>query len=506
MSGWTRWALGLILVASTIFGVAGRADAQVRGGTLRVGLEGDFTTLDLPYYTMPPELAVFRAVFNTLVAIDANLKVVPELAESWKWDNDTTLTLKLRKGVKFHDGTDFDAAAVKFNIERLMDEANKSRLRSEVAEVKAVEVIDPHTVRFVLKYPNVAFLTILGHAPGMMPSPTAIKKLGKDIARAPVGTGPFRFVEWLKDDHLTVERFDKYWEPGRPYLDRVIFRPMPDDTVRVLNLKSGALDFADKVEPKDVAGFKSRRDIVYMESPGLNYIMIRLNMGKPPFDNRAVRQALAYSIDRESIVKSLFFGTAVVTPGPISPASWAYSPTLKGYPRDIAKAKALLAGAGKAGGVKAELQVLPSPLYLQMAQAIKAQAAEAGIDLALVSLEIGKMMENSLSGAYEGMLSYRTAREDPDGATYRDFHSTGPFNRMKYNNPKVDELLVKARMTSAMEERKALYLQLQQIVSDDAPMVFIATLPTVQAMTARLKNFTHYPNMTVRFGDVWLEK
>jgi peptide/nickel transport system substrate-binding protein len=506
MGAWTRWMVVSLLVASTTCSYATWADAQVRGGTLRVGLEGELTTLDLPYYTIPPELAVFRAVFNTLVFIDANLKVVPELAESWKWDNETTLTMKLRKGVKFHDGTDFDAAAVKFNIERLLDDATKSRLKSEVADVKSVEVMDPHTVRFVLKYPNVAFLTVLGHAPGMMPSPTAIKKYGKDSARHPVGTGPFKFVEWLKDDHLTVERFDKYWEPGAPYLDRVIYKPMPDDTVRVLNLKSGTLDFADKVEPKDVAGIKSRRDLVYLESPGLNYIMIRINMGKPPFDNKAVRQALAYSIDRESIVKSLFFGTAVVTPGPISPASWAFSPTLKGYPRDIAKAKSLLASAGKSGGLKAELQALPSPLYLQIAQAIKAQAAEAGLDLSIVSLEVGKLMDNSISGAYEAMLSYRTAREDPDGATYRDFHSTGPFNRMKYNNPKVDELLVKARMTPNTDERKALYLQLQQIVADDVPMVFIATLPTGQAMTAKLKNYVHYPNMTVRLGDVWLEK
>jgi peptide/nickel transport system substrate-binding protein len=493
-------------VASTIFSADGWAGAQVRGGTLRVGLESDFTTLDPHFYTMPSELAVFRAVFNTLVGFDASLKIVPELAESWKWDSETSLTLRLRKSVKFHDGTDFDAAAVKFTIDRLMDEAQKSRLRAEISEVKAVEVVDPHTVRFVLQYPSAGFLATLGQAPGMMMSPAAVRKLGKDFARAPVGTGPFRFVEWLKDDHLTVERFDGYWEAGRPHLDRVIFRPLPEENVRVLNLKTGTLDFVDKVEPKNVAGLKARRDVAYVESPGLNYIMIRINTGKPPFDNRAARQALAYSIDREAIVKGLLFGTGRITNGPISPASWAYSATLPGYPRNVAKAKALLRDAGKPGELRAELQVIPSPLYMQMAQAIKAQAAEAGLDLALVSMEIGKMMQNSLSGAYEAMLSYRTGREDPDGATFRDFHSTGPFNRMKYNNPKVDELLVKARMTSAMEDRKGLYLQIQQIVSEDAPMIFIATMPTGQAMSVRVKNFTHYPNMTVKLGDVWLEK
>ena len=480
--------------------------AQVKGGTLRVRLAGDLTSLDPAFNTTPPERHVLHQVLNTLVGVDDKLHVVPELAESWKWEGDTTLALKLKKGIKFHDGTDFDAAAVKFNIDRLLDPETKSRMRGEIGEVKAVEVVDSHTVRLLLKYPSVGLLATLAQAPGMILSPASIKKLGKDVARQPVGTGPFKFVEWMRDDHITVERFDGYWEKGLPYLDKIIFRPLPDTSVAVVNLKTNTLDLIDGVEPKDVAGVKARRDLAYVESPGVNYYMIRLNMSQPPFDSKAVRQALAYSIDRDSIAKGVFFGTVPVAPGPITPASWAYSKDLKGISRDIPKAKALLAEAGKAGGVKFEMQLPPSPLFVRLGEVIKAQAADAGLDIALSTTEGGKMMANSLSLNYQAMLSFRTGREDPDGSTYRDFHSEGPFNRMKYNNPKMDALLVKARSTFSQEERKALYLQIQQLVVEDAPMVFLVVMPTGQAMTAKLKGFTHYPTMDLYLKSTWLEK
>jgi peptide/nickel transport system substrate-binding protein len=485
---------------------AAPAPAQVRGGTLRVRLAGECVTLDPVHNTTPPERHVFHQVLNTLVGVDDKMHVVPELAEAWKWESDTLLTLKLRKGVKFHDGTDFDAAAVKFNLDRLLDPETKSRLRGELGEVKAVEVVDASTVRLQLKYPSVGLLATLAQAPGMIVSPAAVKKLGRDVARYPVGTGPFKFVEWVRDDRIVVERFDGYWEKGLPYLDRIVFRPLPDTSVATVNLRAGSVDLVDTVEPKDVAGIKARRDLAHVESPGVNYYMIRLNMGQAPFDSRPVRLALANSIDREALAKGLFFGTVPVAPGPITPASWAYSKDLKGIGRDLPRARALLAEAGKAGGVKFEMQTPPTPIVVRMGEAIKAQAAEAGLDITLAPTESAKMMQNSLSYNYQAMLSFRTGREDPDGSTYRDFHTEGPFNRMKYSNPRMDALLVKARSTFSLEERKALYFQIQQLVLEDSPMVFLLVMPTGQAMTARLKGFTHYPTMDLYLKSVWLEK
>jgi len=499
-------ALGILGVAALLVAGAASAQTPVRGGTLRVATASDHTTLDPHFATMANELNIFHAVLNTLVGVDRNLHLMPELAESWKWDTETTLTLALRKGVKFHDGTDFDAAAVKFNIDRLMDPATKSRLASQIDEVKAVEVVEPHMVRFLLKYPSAGLVATLSHVPGMMMSPTAVKKFGKDIARAPVGTGPFKFVEWVRDDHLTVERFDGYWDKGKPYLDRVVFRPIPDTNVAVIALKTAAADVVTVVEPKDVAGLRGRRDIVYAESPGLNYYMIRLNVSQPPFDNRTVRLAFAHAIDRESIAKGLFFGAVRVATGPITAASWAYSPEIKAYGRDVAKAKALLGEAGKAGGVKFEMQSLPNPIVRRIGEVVKAQAAEIGLDITLAPMEAAKMMQNSLSMNYQAMLSYRSGREDPDGSTYRDFHTTGAFNRMKYSNAKMDELLLRARTTSVPEERKALYAQVQKLVLDDSPMIFLVEMPTGQAVSAKVKNFVHYPNMYVKLAGVWLEK
>jgi peptide/nickel transport system substrate-binding protein len=482
------------------------AEAQAKGGTLRVRLASDPGSLDPAFNTSPPERHVLHQVLNTLTGVDDKLHIVPELAESWKWDGDTTLVMKLRKGIKFHDGTDFDAAAVKFNLDRILDPETKSRMRGEIGEVKGVEVVDSHTVRLLLKYPSVGLLATLAQAPGMIMSPTAMKKLGKDIARQPVGTGPFKFVEWVKDDRIVVERFDGYWEKGLPHLDKIIFKPIPDTSVAVVNLKTNTLDLIDGIEPKDVAGVKSRKDLVYMETPGVNYYMIRLNTSAPPFDNKLVRQALAYSIDREALAKGLFFGTVPVAAGPITPASWAYSKDVKGIGRDVAKAKALLAEAGKSGGGKFEMQMPPSPLFVRMGEAIKAQAAEAGFDIALAPTEGGKMMQNSLNLGYQGMLSFRTGREDPDGSTYRDFHTEGPFNRMKYSNPKMDALLVKARSTFSNDERKALYTQIQQLAVEDAPMVFLLVMPTGQAMSSMVKGFTHFPTMDLYLKTVSLEK
>lgn len=503
---WGRRTVGIVGVGLALVVNTSLADAQVRGGTLRVRVGADYTTLDPAHNTLPTERAVLHQVLNNLLGVDPQLHVVPELVESWKWENTTTLALALRKGVKFHDGTDFDAAAVKFNLERLLDPETKSRLRAELSEVKSVEVVDAHTARLHLKYPSVGLLATLAQAPGMILSPTAVKKLGKDIARSPVGTGPFRFVEWVRDDRTTVERFDGYWERGLPYLDRVVFRPVPDTSVAVLGLKTGTVDLIDGVEPKDVAGLRARRDLVYMESPGLNYYMIRLNLGQPPLDNRLVRLALAHTIDREAIAKGLFFGSVPVAQGPITPASWAYSKDLKGISRDVARAKALLAEAGKPGGVKFEMQTLTFPIVRQMAEVIKAQAAEAGIDITLAPGETGKLMQNSLTGNYQAMLSWRTGREDPDGSTFRDFHTEGTFNRMKYSNPKMDELLVKARSTFVIPERKALYLQIQKLVLEDSPMIFIVVMPTGQASSARVKGFTHYPNLEIFLRSTWLEK
>jgi ABC-type transport system substrate-binding protein len=202
-------------------------------------------------------------------------------------------------------------------------------------------------------------------------------------------------------------------EKGLPHLDKMIYRPIPDTNVAVVNLKSNTLDLIDGIEPKDVAGVKARRDLVYVESPGVNYYMIRLNTSQPPFDNKAVRQALAYSIDRDSIAKGIFLRTGPVAPGPITPASWAYSKDLEGISRDIPRARALLAEAGKAGGVKFEMQLPPSPLFVRLGEVIKAQAAEAGLDITLSTTESGKMMANSLNLNYQAMLSFRTGREDP---------------------------------------------------------------------------------------------
>jgi len=305
------------------------ADAPKRGGTLRVGLYVDAVTMDPHYSGSKVDRQVYFNIYNALVGLGPNLDIVPELAESWETPDPTTYIFKLRKGVKFHDGTDFDAKAVKVNFDRMMNPDNKSLRIGEVRSIDSVEVVDAATVKLRLKQPDSALLATLTDRAGMMISPAAIQKFGKDLARNPVGTGPFTYVRWQKDDHILLKRNDTYWERGKPYLDQVRYRVVLDDSVKVSALKAGELDLIDYVQPKDVAGLKSDASLNVVDVPSLAVWWFWLNSTKPPFDNKALREAFAYAIDIETIVKRLYLGVGCRPTGPSRPPA---GPTTAAFP------------------------------------------------------------------------------------------------------------------------------------------------------------------------------
>ena len=236
------------------------SEAQVRGGTLRVGMDADNTTMDPHRSTAAVDRQVYNNVYGKLVDIDAKFGIVPQLAESWQISNGgLTYVFKLRKGVKFHDGTDFNAEIVKWNFERMRDPALASPRRSEIAPIKEVKVVDPSTVEMTLSAPFAPLLTVLSDRAGMMVSRAAVEKFKDDFARNPVGTGPYRFVEWVKDDHLTIRRFDGYWDKDRVYLDEIIYRPIPDPSVRFTAIRTGQMDFMHQIRPRTSAPAKSEK-------------------------------------------------------------------------------------------------------------------------------------------------------------------------------------------------------------------------------------------------------
>ena len=315
---------------------------------LRVGLYVEAATMDPHLSGSKIDRQIYHNIFDPLVVIDDKLEVKPNLAESWQTPDPRTLIFKLRQGVKFHDGTDFNAEAAKINFDRMATEPKSVRKR-EVANIASAEVVDAYTLKLNLKQPDAPLLATLTDRAGMMISPAAIKKFGADLEHdiTGAGTGPFQFAEWVKDDHLLLKRNENYWnKDAGPYLEQVRYRPIPDDTVKLQSLQAGEIDVLDYLAPRNVPLAKTDTSLVVIDVPSLAAFWYQLNTTRPPFDNKALRQAVMYAIDTDAIVKGVWLGVGVPANGPISPSSWAYDESIKAVIRDLDKAKAKLTEAG----------------------------------------------------------------------------------------------------------------------------------------------------------------
>lgn len=487
------------------------AVAPVRGGTLRFGLDSDLTTMDPHMSTAAVDRRVYQSIYNPLVRLEKDLTIKPELAEKFEFTDPTTLVLTLRKGVKFHDGTDFNAKAVKVNFDRILNPDTKSPRATEIGTVKEVTVVDDFTIKLTLKNPDAALLAQLTDRAGMIISPAAIEKYGKDLARNPVGTGPFQFVEWVTGDHLSVKKFDGYWEKGEdgqplPYLDGVIYKPVTDATVRLTSLKTGTLDFIQAVAAKDVPALRTQKELVYSEVPGMEYQGLSINNKKPPFDKLEVRQAVAMAVDREALVKTILFDTAAPGQGPIAPSSWAYDPSVNVFKRDPAKAKELLQKAGLTLPVKFSCYVVNTPDGITFAQAVKEQLAEAGFQEELELLEFGTALAKYNNFEHTCFQIGWSGRPDPDGNTTSFLKTGGGLNRDQYSNPKVDELLDKARAVYDQAERKKLYTEALRTAVNEVAIVYLYWPLNIKVYSPRVNGFVHVPDGMERFKAVWLAK
>ncbi|HEX7124792.1 MAG TPA: ABC transporter substrate-binding protein [Thermodesulfobacteriota bacterium] len=496
--------LALALVA--ILAVAPGAFAQVKGGTIRIGMDADNTTMDPHLSTAAVDRQVYNNVYAKLVDIDAKLEIVPQLAESWDIrDGGTTYVFKLRRGVTFHDGTDFDASVVKWNFDRMMNPATASPRRSEIAPVKEVRVVDRHTVEIRLTAPFAPFLSVLSDRAGMMVSRAAVEKYGADYARNPVGAGPFRFVEWVKDDHLTLRRFDGYWEKDRPYLDEIVYRPIPDSSVRFTAMRTGQIDVMHQIHPKDVSAAMAERGLTVSQIPSLWWQGIYLNTRVAPFDVKALRQAIWYAIDRSVIHRVVWYGNGAVAFSPFPPSQWAHDPEFADWKRDVAKAKAKLAEGGMPNGFGFTMKGWNQPVQIQELQIIQAQLREIGVDMKVELLEFGKLLADTNSHNFVAVRLGWSGRPDPDGNAHPFLHSKGGLNRARYANPRMDELLDAARVASDLGTRKGLYREVTRIAAEDAPYVWLHHDPEIKVWSARVKGFEHVPDGMLRMKGVWLE-
>ena len=474
-----------------------------QGGAINVALHGEIDTIDPHQSVTIVGAQVYGNIVESLVTPNAALdNMEPELATDWTISDDgLTYTFNLRQGVKFHNGQDFTAADVIFSYNRIIDPDFPGADASSLSMIESVEAVDDHTVVFTLQFPFSAFLTKLEQL-WILPNDS-----GVDFEQELVGTGPFKFAEWVSGDHITLERFDEYWEEGLPYLDQVTYRPIPEDATKLVELKTGGLNFISNVPYKDVAELEADQNIAVYRTLGVVRDHLGFNVTKPPFDNAKVRQAMGYLIDREAIAAAILEGYALPSQIAIPETHWAFNPNVEGtYTFDPAKAKQLLEEAGFGDGFKASIKVSPTyPLEIKMAELIAEAAREIGVEFEIVQLEWSTWIEQVVSqGDYEAEIVLISGGIDPDDFFYQWHHSGEIFNIWRYSTDELDALLDEGRQAQSQDERKEIYAQVQDTLIEEAPMVHIVYRESVMASDAGVKGFTMTGREDMNWKHVWI--
>lgn len=489
-----------MLLSAVALAFAATAQAQ----TLRIGLAEDPDALDPTTARTFVGRIVFAALCDKLVDVDEQLNIVPQLATSWEWSADNkALTMKLRNDVVFHDGEKFDAAAVKFNIERhkTMQGSNRS---GELRPVTSVDVVDPNTVRFNLAAPFAPLMAALADRAGMMVSPKAAQTAGTSFAAKPVCAGPYRFVERVAQDRIVFERFPQYWDKGAVNFERITYTPIPDATVRLANLRSGQLDFIERVASSDIAALKNDTRFKVTRITEIGYQGITINIGKsdkaqanPLGKDARVREAFELSLDREGIVQVVMDGEATVGNQWVAPNNAFY---VKGLPlpkRDVAKAKALLQQAGVTNPSFTLMTPTTSDAQ-KIAQVVQAMAKEAGFDVKIQATEFATSLNLADKGDFEAYVLAWSGRADPDGNIYSFVGCKQPLNYAGICQSEIDEQLNAARTASNMAARQKAYEQVATRTLKDRPIVYLYHRNWLYAYNAKLSGIRSIPDGLLR--------
>jgi peptide/nickel transport system substrate-binding protein len=487
-------------------------DSASKKDTLVYGRGGDSTSLDPITTTEGETFKVTENIFETLLQYgDQDTTINPGLAEEWKASPDgLTYTFNLRKGVKFHDGTDFNADAVVFNFDRWMNgDADKfpyytmfGGYKGEEGHViKEVKAVDENTVQFVLTRPQAPFLKNIAMSPFGIASPTAVKKWGDDFRSNPVGTGPFKFVEWKQNDTITLEKNADYWQKGFPKLNKVIFRVIPENTARLNALTIGEIDVMDGLNNSDEATVKANGKLQVIERPSMNVGYIGLTTTRKPFDNKLVRQAINYAIDKKAIIDAFYGGKALAAVNPMPPSIEGYNEAIEPYPFDLEKAKALLKEAGMEKGFTMDLWAMPvarpyMPEAQKVAEVIQASLSKIGVTANIQSVDWATYLDKAAKGDFDAfMLGWTGDNGDPDNFIYTllDKDSIGSNNYSQYSSDPLHDILIKAQTETDQAKRNTLYKEAQVIVHEDAPWVPLVHSTPLLAAAKDVANYLPHP-------------
>jgi peptide/nickel transport system substrate-binding protein len=497
------------ILLGALFAAAIAASPAMAQTTLRVGLAEDPDNLDPTTAGSYVGRIVLASLCDKLFDIDGQLNIVPQLALSHDTSADgKTVTIKLRPNVKFQDGEPFNADAVKFTLERGLTKDDSKR-KAELSQIDKVEVVDPLTVKLLLKAPFSPLIAQLTDRAGMMVSPKAVKEAGDKFVNKPICAGPFRFAERVVQDHITLERFADYWDKDRIHVDRITYRPIPDSTVRLANLRAGALDVIERLLPTDIAEVKSDPKLkLLLPTPPIAYTGLTINLlntdrAKNPLgQNAKVRQALELTIDREAINNVVFNGA--YTPGNqwSAPGNQYYVQKFPIPKRDVAKAKALIKEAGVTPPITLEMMVPNQPDTKQVAEVLQAMAAEAGFDFKIRLTEFATSLDEAVKGNFQVYLIGWSGRVDPDQNVINHLGCNTPFNWGKYCNDTTQAALNEARAVNEPAGRKAAYEKALTQIDADKPLIYLYHQAYIFAYSAKLQGYKQAPDGIIRPQDI----
>lgn len=507
----------LRLFAALVLALLGAAPAlaQKPGGSLVIAQGVDAVTLDSHLVVDSPTFTVTSHIFENLFEYTPEGKIVPQLAESHAVSGDgLSWTLRLKKGVRFHDGTPLTAEAVEFNLERVLNPETKSTYRFLISRLTKIEAVDAATLRLTTDKPFAPMLAHLTHGAIAIQSPAAIKKHGKEYINFPTGTGPFRFKEWVRGDRLVLVRNGDYW--GRkPFVNELVFKPVPEGGSRVALIETGAAHVIVRVPPRDAPRLQALKDVEVVNTPSVRTIYIAFNMLKPPFTDLRVRQALNHAVNKRAIVQHILAGVGRPSDAPISPGIFGYRAVMT-YDYDPTKARRLLAEAGHPSGFKTELYC-PTGRYLndiQVCEAVQAQLREVGVEAAIKTMEWAAYLDITKKGPRESvvpmyMLGWGTVTGDADYGLYALFHSSQwtPAGQARnfYKNPRVDELLDRGRTVATPALREAAYREAMELIMKDAPWLFLHAESQLSAVRKNVRGVVIHPIERVMAERAWIE-
>ena len=508
------------LMTAALLAVAAPATAQTPPNVLVVGQVAEPKSLDPQAVTATNDFRILVNIYEGLVRFrKGTMEVEPALATRWTISEDgLTYTFELREGVAFHDGTPFDAEAVKFTFDRMLEtdhplhDTGPFPLAFFFSTIDAVSVVDPLTVEFTLQEPFAPFLSNLAYPTGLIVSPAAVTDAGKEFGRRPVGTGPFRFETWEPEDRVTISRNEDYWGAAAS-LEAVEFRPIADAAVRTAQMLSGGIDLMVEAPAGNLATFRTDPGFTVHEEAGPHLWFLILNTTEGPFADKRVRQAVNYAINKPAIIDNVLKGSAEIAAGPIPPAfDWANDGSVEPYPYDPERARELIREAGVEGAsltfyVAEGGSGMLDPVA--MAIAIQADLKAVGLDARIETYEWNTFLSNVNPGL-EGkadMAEMAWMTNDPDTLPFLALRSdavpdNGGFNAGYYANPEVDRLLAEARRSTDQETRGALYRQIQQIVHADAPWAFVANRKQNAVSRMEVGNFGLEPSFLLILRDV----